>query len=146
MNVFFKLKHSKLYDAVLTTPMFGQVTSPLGEIAWAVLRGALYSTAFMLAMWALGMVQSPWIVLSVPICVLIGFSFAAIGMALTTFMRSWEDFEYVPAITLPLFLFSATFYPVSQYGGLGMAGPAEPAVSRCRLGPGLEPRASGRQR
>ena len=115
MNVFFKLKHSKLYDAVLTTPMSaGDVA--LGEIAWAVLRGALYSTAFMLAMWALGIVHSPWIVLSVPICVLIGFSFAAIGMALTTFMRSWEDFEYVPAITLPLFLFSATFYPVSQYG------------------------------
>ena len=88
----------------------------LGEIAWAVLRGALYSTAFMLAMWAMGMVQSPWIVLSVPICVLIGFSFAAIGMSLTTFMRSWEDFEYVPAITLPLFLFSTTFYPISQYG------------------------------
>ncbi len=115
MNVFFKLKHSKLYDAVLTTPMSaGDVA--LGEIAWAVIRGALYSTAFMLAMWALGMVQSPWIVLSVPICVLIGFAFAAIGMSLTTFMRGWEDFEYVPAVTLPLFLFSATFYPVSQYG------------------------------
>jgi len=31
-------------------------------------------------------------------------------------MRSWEDFEYVPAVTLPLFLFSGTFFPVSQYG------------------------------
>jgi lipooligosaccharide transport system permease protein len=51
--------------------------------------------------------------------VLIGFAFASIGMALTTFMRSFEDFEYVPAATLPLFLFSATFYPVSQYGEWG---------------------------
>ncbi len=81
-----------------------------------MLRGALYSTAFMLTMWLLGMVQSPWIVMAVPACVLIGFAFASIGMALTTFMRSWEDFEYVPAATLPLFLFSATFYPLSQYG------------------------------
>ena len=37
-------------------------------------------------------------------------------MALTTYMRSWADFEYVTAVTLPLFLFSATFYPVSSYG------------------------------
>lgn len=115
MNVFFKIKHSKLYDAVLATPLSaGDIAA--GEITFAVIRGALYSTAFMLTMWALGMVNSPWIVLSVPACVLIGFAFASLGMALTTFMRSWEDFEYVPAITLPLFLFSATFYPLSQYG------------------------------
>lgn len=115
MNVFFKIKVSKTYDAVLTTPMTAADVA-LGEITFAVLRGALYSTAFMLTMWALGMVQSPWVVMAVPACILIGFAFASIGMALTTYMRSWEDFEYVPAATLPLFLFSATFYPLSQYG------------------------------
>ena len=120
MNVFFKIKISKTYDAVLTTPMTAADIA-LGEISFAVLRGALYSTAFMLTMWALGMVQSPWIVLAVPACVLIGFAFAAVGMALTTFMRTWEHFEYVPAITLPLFLFSATFYPLSQYGNFAWA-------------------------
>lgn len=120
MNVFFKIKHSKLYDTVLATPMSaGDVA--VGEITFAVIRGALYSTAFMLTMWALGMVGSAWILMAVPACVLIGFAFAAIGMALTTYMRSWEDFEYVPAITLPLFLFSATFYPLSQYGGYAWA-------------------------
>lgn len=115
MNVFFKIKIAKTYDAVLATPMTaGDVA--VGEICWAVLRGALYSVAFMLTMWAMGMVQSPWIVMAVPACILIGFAFAAVGMAFTTYMRSWEDFEYVPALTLPLFLFSATFYPLSQYG------------------------------
>lgn len=120
MNVFFKIKISKTYDAVLTTPMTAADVA-LGEISFAVLRGALYSTAFMFTMWALGMVQSPWIVMAVPACVLIGFAFAAVGMALTTFMSSWEHFEYVPSITLPLFLFSATFYPLSQYGSYAWA-------------------------
>ena len=115
MNVYFKLKHARLYDAVLSTPM-GPADVALGEIGWAVARGFIYSIAFLLSMWALGMVGSPWMVLSLPICVLIGFAFAAIGMASTTFMRSWADFEYVTAVTLPLFLFSATFYPVSSYG------------------------------
>ena len=88
----------------------------LGEIGWAVTRGFIYSIAFLVTMWALGMTGSPWVVLSLPICVLIGFAFGGMGMALTTYMRSWADFEYVTAVTLPLFLFSATFYPVSSYG------------------------------
>jgi lipooligosaccharide transport system permease protein len=118
MNVFFKLKHAKLYDSVLSTPLVPADVA-LGEIGWAVVRGLLYSIAFLVTMWALGMTGSPWVVLAVPICVLIGFAFASVGMACTTFMRSWADFEYVPAVTLPLFLFSATFYPVSSYGDWG---------------------------
>ncbi len=115
MNVFYKIKHSKLYDSVLATPLSaGDVA--VGEIGFAVIRGLLYSTAFLFTMWALGMVQSPWVVLSLPACVLIAFAFAAVGMACTTYMRTWADFEYVPAVTLPLFLFSATFYPLSSYG------------------------------
>jgi lipooligosaccharide transport system permease protein len=57
----------------------------------------------------------------VPACVLIGFAFAAMGMAVTTYMRGWSDFEFIPAATLPMFLFSATFYPISSYGGWAWA-------------------------
>jgi lipooligosaccharide transport system permease protein len=118
MNVFFKLRHAKLYDAVLATPMTpGDVA--LGEIGFAVLRGLLYSIAFLVTMWAMGMVESLWVLMAVPACALIGLAFASVGMATTTFMRSWADFEYVTAVTLPLFLFSATFYPPSSYGEWG---------------------------
>jgi len=115
MNVFFKLRHAKLYDAVLATPMTSADVA-LGEIGFAVVRGALYAVAFLVCMVALGMAGSPWVVLAVPICILIGFAFASIGMAVTTYMRSFADFEYVPTVSLPLFLFSATFYPLASYG------------------------------
>lgn len=118
MNVFFKLKHARLYDAVLSTPMSpGDVA--LGEIGWAVVRGLLYATAFLATMAALGMTGSWWALASVPFCVLIALAFASVGMAVTTFMRSWVDLEYVTAAVLPLFLFSATFYPLSSYGEWG---------------------------
>ncbi len=118
MNIFFKIKQSHLYDAVLATPMSaGDVA--LGEIGFAVVRGGAYSAAFLVTMWIMGMVESPWAVLAIPAAVLIGFAFASIGMACTTYMRTWADFEYVPAVTLPIFLFSATFYPVSQFGQWG---------------------------
>lgn len=117
-NVFYKLRHSKLYETVLATPLSaGDVAA--GEIGFAVMRGTLYSTVFLLTMVPLGMVESWWAVLAVPAASLVAFAFAAVGMAATTYMRSWADMEYVPSITLPLFLFSATFYPLSTYGEWG---------------------------
>jgi lipooligosaccharide transport system permease protein len=113
-NVFFRLKYAKLYDAVLATPMRPAQVA-LGEIGWALLRGTIYAAAFTLVMLALGLVHSPWAVLAVPVAVLIGFAFAALGMTGTTYMRSWQDFDYVILASMPLFLFSGTFYPLGVY-------------------------------
>ncbi|MGE5134629.1 MAG: ABC transporter permease [Gemmatimonadota bacterium] len=113
-NVFFRLKYAKLYDATLATPMrSGDVA--LGEITWALIRGALYAVAFSVVMLVMGLMKSPWAAVALPTAVLTGFAFAAAGMAATTFMRSWQDFEYVMVVSLPLFLFSTTFYPLAVY-------------------------------
>lgn len=113
-NVFFKLKYSKLYDAVLATPL-GPREVALGEIAWSLTRGSIYSVAFFLVMAATGLVQSWWALLALPSALLIGWAFASVGMAVTTYMRSWQDLDVVQLVVLPMFLFSATFYPVSTY-------------------------------
>ena len=113
-NVFFRLKYAKLYDAVLATPMRPTQVA-LGEIGWALIRGTIYAIAFIGVMLALDLVHSPWAVLDVPTAVLIGFGFAAIGMFGTTYMKSWQDFDYVILASMPLFLFSATFFQLSVY-------------------------------
>jgi len=114
MNVFFKLKYAKTYDAMLATPL-GPADIAVGEIAWAQLRGTLYSATFLIVMLALGLIHSWWGLLALPASVLIGLAFAAVGMACTSFMRSWQDFEFVQLAILPMFLFSTTFYPLSVY-------------------------------
>ncbi len=113
-NVFFRLKYAKLYDAILATPI-RPTQIALGEIGWALIRGSIYAVAFTLVMLALGLVHSAWTVLDVPVAVLIGFGFAALGMTGTTYMKSWQDFDYILLASMPLFLFSATFYPLSVY-------------------------------
>jgi lipooligosaccharide transport system permease protein len=116
MNIFFKLKFGKVYDAMLATPLSpGDIA--VGEIGWSLIRGGLYSAAFILVMAVMGFVTSWWGLLALPAALLIGFAFAAVGMASTTFMRSWQDLDLVTLATLPLFLFSATFYPLSVYPG-----------------------------
>jgi lipooligosaccharide transport system permease protein len=113
-NIYFKLHFAKTYDAILSTPL-GTRDIAVGEIGWALIRGAIYATIFLLAMVAGGLTTSWWAVLALPVALLIGFTFAAIGMAATTYIRGFSDFDLVPLVTLPLFLFSATFYPLSTY-------------------------------
>ncbi len=113
-NFFVKYKYSHTYDAILATPV-GAGDVATGEVTWALLRGAIYSTAFLATMLVFGLVPSAWALLAVPGAVLIGFAFAGAGLAATTFMRSWVDFDYVNVALVPLFLFSATFFPLSRY-------------------------------
>ena len=113
-NVFFLLKYAKVYDATLATPMRPQDVA-LGQVIWALIRGALYAFAFTVVILALGLLKSPWAVGVLPAAVLTGFAFAAAGMAATTFMRSWQDFEFVTLASVPMFLFATTFFPLSVY-------------------------------
>jgi len=115
-NVFFKLKYAKLYDSMLATPL-GPRDIAVGEVSWSLLRGGLYSTAFLLVALLVGAVHSWWALLAVPAAVFIGFAFAAVGMFATTFMRGWVDFDYVTLAIQPMFLFSATFFPLATYPG-----------------------------
>ncbi len=115
-NIFFKLRYAKTYEAILSTPVaVGDVA--LGELAWCLIRGGLYAVGFLIVMLAMGLAESWWAVLALPAAVLVGFAFAAVGMAATSFMRSWQDFDMVQLVIMPMFLFSATFYPLETYPG-----------------------------
>jgi len=116
-NMFFKLKYGKVYEAILATPVEPTEVAS-GEIAWTLARGAMYSAAFLIVMAAMGLITSPLGLLAFPAALLVGFAFGALGTAAVTWMRTWQDLDLVMLITLPLFLFSATFYPIDVYPDL----------------------------
>ena len=113
-NVFWKLRHSKVYESILSTPVRPKDVA-VGETMWAVVRALLYSSAYLIVITALGLVDSWWGILALPACFVIGFGFAGAGIAAVTWMRNWQDFQLVQLVMLPMFLFSATFYPISVY-------------------------------
>ncbi len=114
MNIYAKMSFQRTYDGMLATPLQpGDVAG--GEITYAQLRGTVYSVVFLLVMWVFGYVASPWALLALPAAILIGFTFSSIGMAVTTYMRSWTDMDLVMTALLPLFLLSTTFYPLDVY-------------------------------
>ena len=113
-NIFWKLRYQKLYDAVLATPL-GPKDIASGETAFALFRGLVYAVGFFTVIAALGLLESWWALLAVPATVFIGFAFAGAGIAAVTYMRSWQDFDILNLAILPMFLFSATFFPLSTY-------------------------------
>lgn len=113
-NVFFKMRHARIYDAMLATPL-GPRDIAVGEILWATVRSTFYSAIFLVVALVCGFVRSWWGLLALPGALLIGLAFSGIGMFATTYMSSWQHFEYITLVAQPMFLFSATFFPVSVY-------------------------------
>lgn len=113
-NLFHKLKFAHTYESVLSTPLtVADVTT--GELGWSLIRAGLYSGSFLGVMAALGYIGTGWAVLCYPGALLVAFAFSTVAMSVTTYLRSWQDFDMVLLGILPMFLFSATFYPLSVY-------------------------------
>jgi lipooligosaccharide transport system permease protein len=114
-NIFFKLNYAKTYDGILATPMgIGEIA--IGEVAWALMRAALYGAAMLLIMAFAGLLFSWWAVLILPAVLFISAAFAAAGLAGTSFLRTVNDFDIpMGLIVMPMFLFSGTFFPVEFY-------------------------------
>ncbi|MDD7945167.1 ABC transporter permease [Microbacterium sp. NE2HP2] len=113
-NVFFKLNYGKLYEGMLSTSL-GPLDVALGEILYALLRGLVYATGFMIIMQVLGLNLAWTAVLALPAVLLIAFGFASIGMAVTSYMKTFQHMDWINFVLLPMFLFSATFYPITVY-------------------------------
>lgn len=119
-NVFFKLNESRLYNAMLTTSL-GPLDVALGEIAWALMRGGLYATAFTVVITALGLVTTWWAIFAIPAAIIVAFGFASFGMAITSYMKSHHQLNFFFIFVLPMFLFSGAFYPLTVFPGWGQA-------------------------
>jgi lipooligosaccharide transport system permease protein len=113
-NIYFKMEETRIYDAVLTTPVEVQDVV-LAEVAWAATRSVIYGTTFVVVVTAFGLVDSAWAVLVPPCLVLGGACFAMLGLTFTSLIHTmdWYSFYYTLFIT-PLFLFSGIFYPLDK--------------------------------
>jgi lipooligosaccharide transport system permease protein len=131
-NFFGKMKWMRLYDAVLATPV-APFEVALGELLWALVRGSLYSLAFLAIMTGMGLTGIGWAAAAYPATLLVSFAFGGVGMALATYVRSWQDFDYVTVVQFAMFLFSGTFAPPHDY-----AAPMRIAVEITPLYHGVE--------
>jgi lipooligosaccharide transport system permease protein len=113
-NVFFKMQYSKLYNGMLSTSL-GPLDVAIGEISLALLRGLMYAAGFLIVMQVLRLNLAWTALLALPAVLLIAFGFASLGMAITSYMKTFQQMDWIQFVLLPMFLFSATFYPITVY-------------------------------
>jgi lipooligosaccharide transport system permease protein len=86
-----------------------------GHLLFTTMRLAMNSAIFLAVMAAFGAVVSPWAVAALPVAVLTGLAFAAPIEAWAITVAKDTSFALVFRFgMIPLFLFSGTFFPVTQ--------------------------------
>jgi lipooligosaccharide transport system permease protein len=113
-TVWFRMRFENFYDSLVTTPLTGQDIA-VGECTAALVRGTIAAGCFLGVLAVLQLVYSLWALLALPAVLLVAFAFAAAGLLVSTYLKEWHHHQYVQLVMLPMFLFSATFYPLSIY-------------------------------
>lgn len=113
-NVFFKLKITKLYRTMMSTSL-GPVDVAVGEICLALFRGGVYALGFLGVLSMAGLVDPLAAVLMWVAALFIALGFASVGMAVTSFMSRFQQMDWMMMVLIPMFLFSATLFPISVY-------------------------------
>ncbi len=107
-------KWMRQYHAVVATPIRpGELYG--GFVLWTAIHATVGSTAFLLVAALLGAVPSGWGIFAIPAAALCAAAFCAPIAAFSMSQDSDLSFPMIMRLgVLPLFLFSGTFFPISQ--------------------------------
>jgi lipooligosaccharide transport system permease protein len=112
--VLASVKWNPIYWGVLATPV-AVADLVAGQLVWFMLRLLQTTVVFLLVMAIFGAIGSPLAVLAIPAATLTGLAFAA---PICAFSASIERDTSLSTVLrfgiIPMFLFSGTFFPISQ--------------------------------
>ena len=112
---FSRMHVQKTWEAVLNAPLdLDDVV--LGECLWAASKSFLSGLAILLVIWVLGISHAPLTLWIIPLSLLIGFCFAAMGLVMTAISPSYDFFlYYFTLVVTPMVLLCGVFFPVAQF-------------------------------
>ena len=111
---FSRMHVQRTWDAILNTPItLDDIV--LSEILWAASKSLMSGIAVLIVIWMLGMSHN-WLSLwSIPLTLLAGLCFAALGLIITALAPSYDFFMYYFTLLItPMMMLSGVFFPVEQ--------------------------------
>ena len=109
-----KIMWGRNYEAMLSTPL-GVRSIVFGELAWSAFRIGSLAVVFLVVLFLFGINRTPMALLAVPFAILTGVAFAACLVAFTATQKNDVGFSAIFRFVInPLFLFSGTFFPLTQ--------------------------------
>jgi lipooligosaccharide transport system permease protein len=110
---YVRIFYQKTFDAILSTPV--NIDDLIaGEIMWGATKSVLYGIIIIATISAFRLVDSPLIVLVVPILFLSGIIFAEISLVCVALVPGVDSLNYFYTLFMsPMFLFSGIFFPLN---------------------------------
>jgi len=134
--VYGSIKWNKVYQAAVASPL-RPVDIFHGHVLFVTLRLAMNCAIFLAVAAAFGAIRSPWMIAALPVAVLTGLAFATPIEAWAVTRTRDSSFAMIfRFFMIPLFLFSGTFFPITQLPGwlqpIAYLTPLWHGVSLCR--------------
>ena len=112
--ILASIKWLKTYQAAVASPL-RPADLFHGHLLFTTLRLVMNCSIFLAVMAAFGAIESPWVLAALPVAVLTGLAFAAPIEAWAVTRNKDQSFALIFRFgMIPLFLFSGTFFPISQ--------------------------------
>ena len=116
-SAFSRMQVQKTWDAILNTPL-GLADVVAGELVWAASKASLSGAAILAVVAALGLSQGLLALWVLPAVLLLGLSFAALGLIWNALAPSYDFFMYYFTLFVtPMMLISGVFFPAEQLPG-----------------------------
>lgn len=111
---FARMHEQRTWEAILNTPVaLDDVV--LSEILWSATKSLMSGTAVLVVIWILGLSNSLLSLWMIPLVLLIGLTFAAIGLIMTALAPAYDFFMYYFTLVItPMMLLCGVFFPVTQ--------------------------------
>ncbi len=111
---FSRMHVQRTWDAIMNAPV-NLDDILLAEALWAASKSFLSGMAILGIIWLLDLSHSPLTLWLIPLTVLIGLTFGALGLTITALSPSYDFFLYYFSLAItPMVLLCGVFFPVSQ--------------------------------
>jgi lipooligosaccharide transport system permease protein len=128
---FSRMHEQRTWDAILNTPVtLDDVV--LAETLWAASKSLMAGVAVLLVIWLLGLSHSLLSLWVIPLALLVGLCFAAVGLIMTALAPSYDFFMYYfTLVVTPMMLLCGVFFPASQLPAVVAKRFRHPAADAC---------------
>jgi len=111
---FARMHEQRTWEAILNAPIsLDDVV--LSEILWAATKSLMSGIAVLLVIWLLGLSHSAMSLWMIPLALLVGLTFAGLGLIMTALAPAYDFFLYYFTLVItPMMLLCGVFFPVTQ--------------------------------
>ena len=111
---FARMHEQRTWEAILNTPItLDDIV--LSEILWAATKSLMSGIAVLAVIWLLGLSHSAMSLWMIPLALLVGLTFAGLGLIMTALAPAYDFFLYYFTLVItPMMMICGVFFPVNQ--------------------------------